>query len=116
MTKTLLFLLIYAKSICSFSQSNIQITEFEAEKYLGKYKIETAQISAEGEITFENANLYFYTEGIQKVKLLPLAEANLFKAENFDIIIQFLIDDFKEIVSAQIRFQGQEFNAKKIKY
>lgn len=115
MRKTLLFLL-FVKSICLFSQSNIQITEFEAEKYLGKYKIETPQISAEGEITFEADHLYFYTEGIQKVKLTPMPEVNLFKAVNFDILIQFLKDDFNEIISAQIRFQGQEFNAKKIKY
>lgn len=114
MTKTLLFLLIFAKSICSFSQSNIQITAFEAEKYLGKYKIETAQISAEGEITFEANFLHFYTEGIQKVKLLPMPEVNLFKAENFEILFQFLKNDFNEIISAQIKFQGQEFNAKKI--
>ena len=116
MTKALFILLIFAKSISGFSQSNIQITEFEAEKYLGKYKIETAQISAEGIISYENNNLHFFTEGIQKVKLLPMNEPNLFKADNFEIFIQFIKDDFQEIVSAQIRFQGQEFNAKKIKY
>lgn len=91
-----------------------QITEQEAENYLGKYIIETNNLIAEGEVLFENQNLVFFTEGIPKVILKPMPDYDRFKADKFEILLQFIRDEFKEIVAVKIYFQGQEFLAKKI--
>lgn len=114
MKKTLFFLLFYVNSCLLYSQLKPQITAFEAEKYLGKYKLETQQFSAEGEISFENGDLYFFTEGIPKVKLLAENELESFKTENYDIFLKFIKNEFHEIVNAEILFQGQKFIAKKL--
>ncbi len=97
-----------------FVSAQSRLTETEAEPYLGKYKIETNTIEAQGEVYFENQNLIFFTEGVPQVKLLQLPEYDRFKADKFDVLLQFVRDDFKEIIAVKIFFQGQEFLAKKI--
>jgi hypothetical protein len=72
------------------------------------------EISAEGEIRFKENALYFYTEGFPELKLIPLPEIDQFKADKYDIVLQFVRNDYKEVESAKIRFQGKEFLAKKI--
>lgn len=106
------FILLLVLGLSNSAQS--QIGEQEAESYLGKYKIETNNLIAEGEVLFENQNLVFLTDGIPRVILFQLPEYDKFKADKFEIILQFLRDDFKEVVAVKIYFQGQEFLAKKV--
>jgi hypothetical protein len=113
MYKILIISLLLMKVGLVFSQTKQQISEFEAEKYLGKYKLETPQISAEGEVSFENGDMYFYTEGIPRVKLLADFEKDTFKADKFEIYIRFIENEFKQIEAAEIQFQGQKFLAQK---
>jgi hypothetical protein len=108
---TIVFLLLF--SLKALSQTNKPIDEIEAQVYLGKYQIEHSNFIASGQVRFENANLYFFTEGIPEVKLLQLPENDKFKADKFEVILQFIRDDFKEVIAAKIFFQGQEFFAKK---
>ena len=108
----LYFILLFLLGLSNAAQS--QISELEAESYLGKYKIETNHLIAEGEVLFENQNLVFLTEGIPRVILMQMPEYVKFKAVKFEIILQFLRDDFKEVIAVKIYFQGQEFLAKKV--
>ena len=111
--KTLFFILFGIFSISSV-RAQLPLTDMEAGAFVGKYKIETNNIVAEGEIRFENASLTFYTEGLPEVKLIQAPEIDKFRADKFEVILQFVRNEFKEVIAAKIWFQGQEFMAKKL--
>jgi hypothetical protein len=100
----------------TYGQEIKLLNELEANAYLGKYKLEIQEIQAEGEIRYSHNYLYFFTEGIPELKLIQLPEIDKFRAEKYEIILQFLRNDFKEIEAAKIWFQGKEFLAKKINF
>ncbi|MES2794964.1 MAG: hypothetical protein V4683_03305 [Bacteroidota bacterium] len=111
----LIFLICFV-SINAFSQVSKQLDEIEASRYVGKYKLEVQKTVMEGEIRFNQPFLYFYTEGLPEFKLLEMPEKDQFKSEKYEVSILFIRNEFREVESAKIWFQGQEFIAKKMGY
>ncbi len=109
-----IFLFLFCFFAIAFCKAQSQLSDMEAGAYVGKYKIETNNIVAEGEIRFENSALFFFTEGIPEVKLVQAPEIDKFRADKFEVILQFMRNEFKEVIAAKIWFQGQEFLAKKL--
>lgn len=107
----LFFISFLSIAIC---KAQLPLTDMDASAYVGKYKIETNNIVAEGEIRFENSALIFFTEGFPEVKLNQAPEIDKFRADKFEVILQFMRSEFKEVIAAKIWFQGQEFLAKKL--
>jgi hypothetical protein len=99
-----------------YSQEIAPLKEMEAAAFVGKYRMELPEFIAEGEIKFDQKYLYFYSDGLPELKLISLPEIDKFKAEKYDIFLQFIRNDFKEIEAAKIWFQGKEFLAKKINF
>jgi hypothetical protein len=110
----ILFLFILSFFTINICNAQLPLTDMEASAYVGKYKIETNNIVAEGEIRLENSALIFFTEGIPEVKLIQAPEIDKFRADKFEVILQFIRSEFKEVIAAKIWFQGQEFLAKKL--
>ena len=115
---TLIFLIMGIGQQCfsNFTKNTASIDSMEAQAYVGKYKFERDNFQAIGEINFTNGNLFFWSEGLPKFILKPKPEKDFFITAEYEILVQFLRNEFKEVIGAKLTFQGQEFKAEKIVY